>query len=92
MAKWQVYGNRNGNLTFSYLNTATKQVHVCGELRADTPKGMVVDWVMQQGDPNPGDVICFDDGTALFIHSTQDERIVQRKRYLRLFAPDLEAT
>lgn len=64
MAKWTIYENRNGNLTLNYKNMITGQVHPCGELRTDTPKGMIVDWVVKQGDPNPGDLIQFDDGTV----------------------------
>jgi len=66
VARWNVFENRNGTVSVVYRDRLTGYVHACGELRRDTPRGMIVDWVVKIGESNPGDIIHFDDGTVFF--------------------------
>lgn len=34
----------------------------CGEVRTDTPRTMILDWVVTKGEAAPGDVILFPGG------------------------------
>ena len=67
MAIWCCYPNGRGNLTLKYKNQLTGQTHQCGELRSDTPDAMIVDWVINKGDANPGDQIRLQNGLVLAI-------------------------
>lgn len=66
MAQWQIRENRKGSLDLNYRNKITGQTFYCGELRRDTPRRMIVEWVANQN-PNPGDVIRFSDGLAFVV-------------------------
>jgi hypothetical protein len=70
MALWTVHKNRRNAYTVQYKNNKTGQVHYCGEVRLDTPKEMIVKWVVGQEATNPGDTIRFDDGTVFAISNT----------------------
>lgn len=65
MAKWILYKNSRSHLTLLYKNLVNGSVHNCGELRADTPATMILDWVLKQAATAPGDFIAFPDGTIV---------------------------
>lgn len=70
MSKWVVYENGKKNLQLIHKNSINGLVHNCGELRLDTPKAMIVDWVLKQ-DPQPGDLIKLWDGTVIQVSLTE---------------------
>lgn len=63
MAKWVLFENRRG--TWSFNHQSLGKTHECGELRPDTPPKMVVEWIIEQGRAQPGDIIRFADGSAI---------------------------
>ena len=66
MAKWTVRKIRAGVLVLEYRDCCTGRTHVAGELRADTPAGMLIGWVATEGGPfGPGDHLVLPDGTVL---------------------------
>lgn len=66
MAEWTVFPSKSGNLNLSYKNSITGQKHQCGEVRLDTPREMIVKWVVEQ-ELNPGDLVKFD-GLTLAVY------------------------
>lgn len=66
MAKWNCYSSK-GNLNLSYRNFATGQEYQCGKMRLDTPRDMILDWVVNQ-DPNPCDTIKFENGIVFLVY------------------------
>ena len=65
MAKWIIYENRDQHLTLLYRNLVNGEVFECGQLRADTPRKLIVDWVVHQDTARPGDIIKFQDGSVV---------------------------
>ncbi len=65
MATWNIQLTRAGSYQLTYRNSFTQQVHVCGEVRGDTPMAKLVGWVVQVGEPKPGDLIVFPDRSVL---------------------------
>lgn len=67
MAKWQVYTASDGRVGLLYVNTATGQSQCCGRLDAPVSQREFIEWIVQKGEPAPGDLITFEDGTVLAI-------------------------
>lgn len=64
MASWNVIENRKGKTLT--LNCTAPHLPPdggfnCGEIRTDTPRTMIVKWVLEQEAMRPGDVIKFND-------------------------------
>ena len=67
MAKWRTFENQEGNLKFVFQNTYTNQAEVLGIMRPDTSDDLVIDWVIHQGSPSPGDLIVLSSGRVAFL-------------------------
>lgn len=67
MARWIVAPAR-GSLKLTYHNMISGEVFTCGDVDRNTPHHEIVSWVINCGEPNPGDVIRFEDHTTFFIH------------------------
>ncbi len=70
MAKWVLYENNRKFLTLLYRNIVTGAVFNCGELRADTPAQMILEWVLEQPAHQAGDIIKFPDGSVIQVSTT----------------------
>lgn len=57
MGKWLLYKNSRSHLTLVYLNLVNGTRSDCGEVRADTPEPMVLDWIMSTETVQAGDLI-----------------------------------
>jgi hypothetical protein len=65
MAKWLLYQNSSGFYTLKYRNPVTNTDFTCGELRLDTPRKMILQWILEQNTYSQGDVVCFPGETLL---------------------------
>lgn len=67
MAKWITFRNSHGHLKLVFANVYTGQSEALGIMRSDTPDEMVIDWVIQQGNPSTGDIILLESGRVVQI-------------------------
>lgn len=67
MAKWICYRQTDGHLMMVYVNCMTGAWEKLGRMRRDTPEDLVIDWVVKQAKPAPGDVIKLPSGRTLSI-------------------------
>ena len=49
MPIWHVYRQRDGVLGITYENRITRDLFKCGPLRDDTPRELVVTWIIENG-------------------------------------------
>jgi hypothetical protein len=66
VGKWVLY-HSHSVLTLMHQNLIDGTTHNCGPLRADTPKLMILKWIVDQGQAQPGDVISFPGGEVLAV-------------------------
>jgi hypothetical protein len=71
MGQWILFVNNRQHLSLVYKNLANDESFNCGELRADTPAAMVLQWVLEQEAHRPGDVITFPDGSVVQVLPTR---------------------
>jgi hypothetical protein len=69
MARWIISRDHNFIQVF-YLNMQTKSLYSLGKLSLETPDSMIVDWVLEHGDPAQDDIIELSDGNGLVYHPT----------------------
>ncbi|MCI0573868.1 MAG: hypothetical protein L0Y66_24290 [Myxococcaceae bacterium] len=69
MAKWLIERREEGLLRLTYIYLQTGKTFHCGDLRADTPLDLIVEWIVTKGEPNPGDWIVTPDRHVLFLGS-----------------------
>ena len=62
MAKWLVYRRRDNDFTIMYCNLQTGRNEKLGDLRGDTKDEHIVDWVMQNSNTVPGDMVVLPSG------------------------------
>jgi hypothetical protein len=65
MAIWHLYRQSDGHLGLTYENRVTGALFKCGVLRDDTPRAMVVAWVVGRGEAQTFDWIRLDTGAVL---------------------------
>lgn len=70
MALWKISVTRAGTYQLVYRNRFNDKTFVCGETRGDTPVHLMVDWIVNHGDPKPGDLIVCPDETVLQLSSS----------------------
>ncbi|MCI0674077.1 MAG: hypothetical protein L0Y64_26825 [Myxococcaceae bacterium] len=69
MAKWLIGRREDGHLRLTHVNLQTGMTFHCGDLRADTPLDLIVEWIVTKGAPNPGDWIVTPDQQVLLLGS-----------------------
>ncbi|MCI0569381.1 MAG: hypothetical protein L0Y66_01385 [Myxococcaceae bacterium] len=69
MAKWLIERQEDGLLRLTYVNLQASTTFHCGDLRADTPLDLIVEWIVTKGAPNPGDWIVTPDQHVLLLGS-----------------------
>lgn len=67
MAKWVLGKTPTGTLELIYRNSITGASHACGEVRADTPLTLIVDWVVKSDASSAGDFILFPGGWGVVL-------------------------
>ncbi len=70
MAKWVVYRRANGVMVLVYHNVFTGASEKLGEMRRDLPEDLVVDWIVMQGNPAPGDIVSLASGRVAVMSKT----------------------
>jgi hypothetical protein len=65
VAIWHLYRQSDGHLGLTYENLTTGALFKCGTLREDTPRAMVVAWVIGRGEAQTFDSIRLDTGYVL---------------------------
>lgn len=67
MNRWSVVPNKKGSMTLRHKNGRTGEVQVCGDERLDTPKTMMIDWMMNTDAWRVGDIMVFADGDVVLV-------------------------
>ncbi len=70
MAIWHLYRQSDGHLGLTYENRITGALFKCGTLREDTPRALVVAWVVERGEAQTFDSIRLDTGGVLHVLPT----------------------
>ena len=66
MARWSVKRLENGYQAVTYDDFGVKAQYECGELHRTVPEFMILEWVLMQGKPKPGDFIVFASGRIIY--------------------------
>lgn len=66
MARWTILPKEEGTkLKLVYRNSRSGAEHCCGVVKASTAIDDIVDWIVELGGSNPGDLIVLPDRSVL---------------------------